>query len=211
MSRKQQPQDIFGGFHVRVIRAGKAVKQDFPNTFISSQNHVVGSPTTKILGKRKATEELATPQASNKRPHLEAEKDKDFISFQDSWVGKSENTRVLHSFLLPIIISWNYLGQLKELSFDALVDTGADCSVFDIDFVERQLLPWTRREKPVRIRGIDGSLCKCSGKVQVKGLQIQVPDLRTGQMKKTSLQMEVMTFGDKQLNNFPLILGMDWI
>jgi len=108
-------------------------------------------------------------------------------------------------------ISWNYLGQLKELLFDALVDTGADCSVFDIDFVERQLLPWTRREKPVCIRGINGSLCKRSGKVQVKGLQIQVPDLKTGQMKKTSLQTEVMTFGDKQLNSFPLILGIDWI
>jgi len=84
---------------------------------------------------------LAARQASDKRPHLEAGKDKDFILFQDSWVGKSENTRVLQSFLLPITISWKYLGQLKELSFDALVDTGADCSIFDIDFVERQLLP----------------------------------------------------------------------
>ena len=63
----------------------------------------------------------------------------------------------------------------------------------------------------MRIRGIDSSLCKRSGKVQVKGLQIQVPDLKTGQMKKTSLQTEVMTFGDKQLNSFPLILGIDWI
>ena len=65
----------------------------------------------------------------------------DFISFQDSWVGKSENTRVLQLFLLPITMSWKYFGQLKELSFDALVDMGADYSVFDIDFVERQLLP----------------------------------------------------------------------
>ena len=72
---------------------------------------------------------------------------------------------MLQLFLLPITISWKYLGQLKELSFDALVDTGADCSIFDIDFVERQLLPWTRREKLVWIRGINGSLCKCSSKV----------------------------------------------
>ena len=120
-----------------------------------------------------------------------------------------ENTRVLQSFLLPITISWKYLRQLKELSFDTLVDTGADCSILDIDCMERQLLPWTRREKPVWIKGIDGSLYKRSGKVQVKGLQIRVTDLRIGQMKKTSLQMEVMTFGDKQLNSFPLILGMD--
>ena len=30
-------------------------------------------------------------------------------------------------------------------------------------------------------------------------------------MKKTSLHIEVMTFGDKQLNSFPFSLGMDWI
>ena len=197
MSRRQQPQDITGGFHVRIIRADKAVKEDFPYTFISSQNHIVGSPTIKILGKRKAIEKLAAPQASDKRPHLEAGKDKDFISFQDSWVGKSENTRVLQLFLLPITISWKYLKQLKELLFDTLVDTGVDYSVLDIDFMERQLLPWTRREKSVQIRGINGSLCKYSGKVQVKGLQIRVPNLKTGQIKKTSLQMEVMTFRDK--------------
>jgi len=45
----------------------------------------------------------------------------------------------------------------------------------------------------------------------VKGLQIGVLNLKTGQMKKTSLQTEVITFRDKQLNSFPLILGMDWI
>ena len=59
------------------------MKENFPNTFTLSQNHVVGSLIIKTLGKRKATEELATPQASDKRPHLEARKDKDFISLQD--------------------------------------------------------------------------------------------------------------------------------
>ena len=114
-----------------------AVKENFSNTFISLQNHVVGSPTIKRLRKRKAIEELATPQASDIRPHLEARKDKYFISFEDLWVGKSENTRVLQSFLLLITISWNYLRQLKELSFDTLVDTEVDCFVFNINFVER--------------------------------------------------------------------------
>ena len=45
----------------------------------------------------------------------------------------------------------------------------------------------------------------------MKGLQIRVSDLRTGQMEKMSLHTEVMTFGDKQLNSVPLILGIDWI
>ena len=72
---------------------------------------------------------------------MEARKNKDYISFKDSWVGQLENIRVLQSFLISVIISWNYLRKLKELSTNILVDTGVDCLVFNIDFVKWQLLP----------------------------------------------------------------------
>jgi len=194
-------------FIVRVIRTGTAVREEFPIHFSSHTS--VGSPTSKTTKKRNATGELAHTLAIDKRPHLEAGVDD--ILFKDSWVGKSEETRKGRAFLIPVSISWVHLGQLRNLSFEALLDTGADVSVFDIDFVERQLLPWTRRERPLRMRGIDGSLCKRSGKVQVKGLQLEITDSGTKRSRNTAFTAEAMTFGDRKVNHFPLILGMDWI
>ena len=98
MSKLQYSQDLgYGNMGIQVIQAGKAVQEDYPNIFISNSlvNHVVDSSTLKILGKRKSTEELATLHASDKTPYTEAGKDKDCISFKDSWVGKLENTKVL--------------------------------------------------------------------------------------------------------------------
>ena len=84
-----------------------AVKEDFPNIFISNLplNYVLDSFTSKTIGKRKATEGLATSYTSDKRAHMEVRKDNDCISFKHSWVGKLENTRVHQCFLVSVVIS----------------------------------------------------------------------------------------------------------
>ena len=97
-SKLQYLQDLgYGNIGIWVIQARKAVKEDFPNIFISNLvlNYIVDSSIPKTLEKRKATEELAVSYASDKRPYTETRKDKNCITFKDSQVGKSENTRVL--------------------------------------------------------------------------------------------------------------------
>jgi len=86
VSKLQHPQDLrYKNIGIQVIWAGKAVKENFPNIFISNSplNYIVNSSTPKTLGKRKTTKDLATSYVSDKRPHMEARKDKDCISFKD--------------------------------------------------------------------------------------------------------------------------------
>ena len=39
-------------------------------------------------------------------------------------------------FLVPVKLSWLYEGNKRELSINALLDTGAEATIFDTDFVE---------------------------------------------------------------------------
>jgi len=49
-------------------------------------------------------------------------------------------------FLVPVKLSWLYEGNKRELSINALVDTGVKATIFDIDFVEQIMMPCAKRE-----------------------------------------------------------------
>jgi len=44
-------------------------------------------------------------------------------------------------FLVPVKLSWIYEGNIRESSINALVDTGAEATIFDTDFVEQRIMP----------------------------------------------------------------------
>jgi len=47
-------------------------------------------------------------------------------------------------FLVPIKLSLLYEGNKRELSINALADTGAKATIFDSDFVEQMMMPWIK-------------------------------------------------------------------
>jgi len=94
---------------------------------------------TKTAKKRKAEEELA-PQLSDheKRPQQVAVSDIPLVGNADirAKVLKCKGLK----FLVPVKISWLYEGNKRELSINALVDTGAEATIFDNDFVEQMMI-----------------------------------------------------------------------
>jgi len=110
-------------------------------------------------------------------------------------------------FQVPIKLSWLYEGNNRELSIYALVDTGAEATIFDTDFVEQMMIPWVKRETRLRLESADGSILKRSGTVQVKNVEMGVPDARLGKNKTLDLVTEVACLEP----GCPLILGFDWI
>jgi len=61
-------------------------------------------------------------------------------------VGKADaQAKVLKreglKFLVPVNLSWLYEGNKRELSINALVDTGVEAMIFDTDFVEQMMMP----------------------------------------------------------------------
>jgi len=90
---------------------------------------------------------------------------------------------------------------------NALIDTGAEVTILDTDFVEQMMMPWVNRENRLRLENADGSLLNRSGTVQVKQVQLEVPDARSGKQKILDLVTEVACLEP----GCPLILGFDWI
>jgi len=72
-----------------------------------------------------------------------------------------------------------------------LVDTGAEATIFDTDFVEQMMMPWVKRETRLRLESANGSILKRSGTVQVKNIEMCVPDARSGKNKTLDLVTEV--------------------
>ena len=68
---------------------------------------------------------------------------------------------------IPIKSSWDYEGNKRHISIAALIDSGAEASIFDTDFVEQIIMQWVKWEKQLRLQGTDGSLLKRSGIVHV--------------------------------------------
>ena len=90
---------------------------------------------TKTATKRKAEEELA-PQLSDheKRPQQVVVSDISLVGNAD--IDAKVLNREALKFLVPVKLSWTYEGNIREISINTLVDTGAVATIFDADFVE---------------------------------------------------------------------------
>jgi len=161
---------------------------------------------TKTAKKRRAEEELA-PQLGDheKRPQQVAVSDMPLVGNTNARakVLKHEGLK----FLVPVMLSWLCEGNKRELSVNALVDTGVEATIFNNDFVEQMMMPWVKRETRLRLESADSSILKRSGTVQVKNMEICVPDARSGKNKTLYLGTEVACLEPGCL----LILGFDWI
>ena len=197
----------------RVIRKGTSV-QEWKSVTLEDKmevdveelcfHSISSTSNTKKAKKRKAEDELATQLSGHeKRPRSEAVKD---ISLAGKSVTKALKRDGLR-FLVPVDLSWNYQGQMRTISISALVDTGAEATIFDCDFVERKLLPWKRRETRLKLEGADGSPLKRSGIAQVQGMEMKVLDARTGKDRSFNLVAEIASLEP----GTPLILGLDWL
>jgi len=78
-------------------------------------------------------------------------------------------------------------------------------TILDTDFLEQMMMPWVKRENRLRLESADASLLKRSGTVQVKQVQLEVLDARSGKQKILDLVTEVACLEP----GFPLILGFD--
>ena len=61
-----------------------------------------------------------------------------------SLVPKSGAKSLRHSglkFHVPIKLSWDYAGNKRDISINALIDSGAEATIFDADFVEQMMKP----------------------------------------------------------------------
>ena len=88
-----------------------------------------------------------------------------------------------------------------------MVNTGAEATIFDTDFVEQMMMPWMNKETRLRLESADSSILKRSGTVQVKNVEMCVPDARSGKNKTLDLVTKVTCLEP----GCPLILGFDWI
>jgi len=111
------------------------------------------------------------------------------------------------NFHIPVKLSWVYSGNTREITVNALIDTGAEVTILDTDFVAQMIMPCVKRENRLRLESAEGSLLKRSGTVQVKQVQLEVPDARSGKQKNLDLVTEVASLEP----GCPLILGFDWI
>ena len=61
-----------------------------------------------------------------------------------SLVGKS-SAKVLRpggiKFHIPVKLSWVYCGNTRVITGNALIDTGAEVTILDTDFVEQMMMP----------------------------------------------------------------------
>jgi len=172
------------------------------------------SRNTKRVQKLKGEDELATLiSALEKRPRTVVASDillaRNPVS-NFSLLGKS-SAKVLRpggmKFLIHVKLSWVYGGNTRVITVNALIDTGAEVTILDTHFVEQMIMRWVKSEKRLRLETADGSLLKRSGTVQVKQVQLEVPDVRSGKQKILDLVTEVACLEP----GCALILGFDWI
>jgi len=126
---------------------------DIDSVLISSVSRNLSiSQNIKRVQKRKREGELATLiSALEKRPRTVAASD---ISFtlnpvsNFSLVGKS-SAKVLRpggmKFHIPVKLSWVYGRNTGVITVNATIDTGAEVTILDMDFVEQMIIPWVKR------------------------------------------------------------------
>ena len=175
----------------------------------------MASTTSKTTKKRKTLgDSTPSQEARQKRLRKEAANEGEEVgkAFKDmamAWrreIGL-DNSR---SFIIKVAVKFLYEGKWKEITHDALIDTGAECSVYDIGYVEKELLPWKKREHRLRILGADGRRLDKSGIAQVTGLTMKVYDSKGKSLRETDLTTEIMELNDAA-HGCPLILGWDWL
>ena len=106
----------------------------FVHSVISLKNQESNTPVPKNMLKRKANEELAIPSgAHEKRPRTEAAM-KQIESDHQKAMGMGMGIR----FLIYVTVCWLWMEEWKNTSFYALIDTGADVSLFDVNFLEEK-------------------------------------------------------------------------
>ena len=97
-------------------------------------------PANKNKLKRKVIEEESSPQLTPpKRPCLEHGVEKILKEAKLDIPGGMGTMGC--RFLYPVTLLWKWGNEMKSLSFYALIDTGADTSVFDLHFVMDNLIP----------------------------------------------------------------------
>jgi len=58
------------------------------------------------------------------------------------------------------------------ITVNALIDTSAEVTILDTDFVGQMMIHWVKRENRLSLESADGSLLRRSGTVQVKQVQL---------------------------------------
>jgi len=169
---------------------------------------------TKKVQKRKAGDEVARPSSAHeKRPRTVAASDISLARNPVSHIslyGKSGAKSMKHrglKFHVSVKLSWDYGGNKRDISIEPLIDSGAEATIFDADFVEQTMMPWVKREKRLRLEDADDSLLNRSGMVRVQNIQMEVPDARLEHDKTLDLVAEVAC----REPGCPLILGFDRI
>jgi len=137
---------------------------------------------TKTAKKRKPEEELA-PQLSDhkKRPQWVVVSDILLVGKANARVKVFKREKL--KFLVPVKLSWLDEGNTRELFINALVHTGTEATIFHTDVVEQTMMPWVKRETRLRLESADGSILNRSDTVQVKNVEMCVPDARSGKKK----------------------------
>jgi len=96
-------------------------------------------------------------------------------------------------FHIPVKYSWVYGGNTRVLTVNALIDTGAEVTLLDTDFVELMMMFGVKSKNRLRLESADGSLFKRSGTVQVKLVQLEVPDARSAKRKSLTWLLRLRT------------------
>jgi len=172
------------------------------------------SQNRKRVQKRKAEDELATLiSALEKRTWTVAASD---ISLARnpvpnfSFVGKS-SAKVLTpggmNFHIPVKLSWVYSGNTRVITINTLIDTGTEVPILDMDFVVPIMILLVKRENRLRLESAYSSLIKRSGTIQVKQVQLEISNTRSGKRKILVLLTEVACLEP----GCPPILVFDWI
>ena len=110
-------------------------------------------------------------------------------------------------FLHPVVIFWSQENESKSISHNALIDTSADISLFNVKFIEEQIVPWRKNNTRTQMRGADNQLLRGSGIAYINNITINVQDANTGKTKSLQLRIETAALGLTYL----LILGLDWL
>ena len=86
-----------------------------------------------------------------------------------------------------------------------MIDTGASCLVFDLNFVENNHIPWRKREKPVRIVSASGTPISYARKALINDCSVVFRDGRQDYVIPITTEIFHLEKG------IDLILRIDWL
>jgi len=148
------------------------------------------SQNTKRVQKRKAEDELPTLISDlEKRTRMVAASDislaRNSVS-NFSLAGKS-SAKLLRpggmKFHIPVKLSCVHGRNTRVITVNTLIDTGAEVTILDTDFVGQMLRPGVKREYRLRLESADVSLLKRSGNVEVQQVKLEALNARSGKQK----------------------------